>query len=282
MPSSDQLTTTYKAQQNAEAARIAAAIALYYQVKVDPANPQSVERWLALVVPHLIAASDSSAHRAASYYQAVRLADLRRDDGFRPVPTLGSVDPGVRSSLLMVGPYDYMNKAHQVSLLQVSPQQQRALLAQAKQDTVAKVAAAAVRHAQAGGRNTIIDNTERDKVALGWIRVTKAKPCYFCAMLASRGITYRSYGEHSFDASDPRFVGSGTAKVHDSCGCSMKAVYTEKDPVLSKNLKFADQWSMWGAGGGDAALRFRRGYEHYQKTGETLTWDQANAGLRGA
>lgn len=282
MASSAQLTSTYRAQQSAEAARIAALVALYYQVKVNPADPQSVETWLAVAVPRLIAASDAGAQRAAAYYQAARLADLRRDDGFRPTPTLGSVDAGVRNSLLMVGPYDYMNKAHQVGLLQVSPQQQRALLAQAKQDTVAKVAAATVRHAQAGGRNTIIDNTERDKVALGWVRVTKAKPCYFCAMLASRGITYRSYSEHSFDASDPRFVGSGTAKVHDSCGCSMKAVYTEKDPVLNQNAKFADQWSMWGAGGGDAALRFRRGYEHYQKTGETLTWDEANAGLRAA
>lgn len=278
--SSEQLTDTYKAQQTAEAAKIAALIALYYQTRVDPADQQSVEAWLALMIPRLIAASDTGAYRAAAFYQAARDADLARGDGFRALPTLGAIDDGVRKSLLVVGPYDYANKARAIELLKVSPAQQRALLAQAKQETVKKVGAAAIRHAQAGSRNTIIDNTERDKVALGWVRVTDGDPCYFCAMLASRGLHYRAFKESSFDMSDPRFTGSGNAKVHDSCGCSMKPVYTKDDPVLARTSQFQDMWSMWGAGGGDAALRFRRGYTHFRETGDYITWDEANKGLR--
>lgn len=277
----ERLTDQYKAQQNREAARIAAMIALLYSRAVDPASQSSVDRWLEIMIPRLIKASDSGAMSAVQFFEA-----LRKIEGvnapFKATPTLGMIDEGVRKSLLTVGPYDYMNKMADIKRLDVSPAQQEALIRQAKITTTKAVTAAAVRHAQAGSRQTIIDNVDRDKVALGWVRVTKASPCAFCAMLASRGITYRAFKEDSFSMSDARFQGSGDAKVHDSCGCSIKAVYSKDDPVLARTDKFAEMWSMWGAGGGDAALRFRRGYDHFQSTGNYLTWDQANNGLRAA
>lgn len=275
------LTDAYKAKQNRDAAKIAAAIAVYYQRAVDPLSMPSVERWLEIMIPNLIKTSDSGAMTASQFFTA-----LRRLEGvntpYAAAPTLGMVDEGVRKSLIAVGPGDFMNKAADIRRLDLSPAREQAMLAEAKQATTKAIVAASIRHAQAGSRQTIIDNTEKDKTALGWVRVTKANPCFFCAMLASRGLTYRAFKEGSFDMSDPRFTGSGNAKVHDSCGCSMKPVYDEADPVLGRVQKFADQWSMWGAGGGDAALRFRRGYDHLRKTGEYLTWDQANEGLRAA
>jgi hypothetical protein len=275
------LTDQFKAQQNREAAKIAAMIALLYSRAVDPESQSSVDRWLAIMVPRLVKAADDGAISSAAYYRALR--QLEGVNGsFRATPTLGMVDQGVSKSLLLVGPYDYMNKAADIRRLDVSPAQQQALLRQAKITTTKAVTAAAMRHAQAGARQTVIDNTERDKVALGWVRVTKAAPCAFCAMLASRGITYRSFKQDSFSMSDPRFTGSGDAKVHDSCGCSIKPVYSKDDAILGRTQKFADMWSMWGAGGGDAALRFRRGYDHFRETGNYLTWDEANKGLRAA
>lgn len=275
------LTATYKAQQNRDAAKIAAAIALYYSSRVNVLDPQSVEDWVNLVVPRLIATSDTGATRAASYFQAIRTIELLATD-YRATPTLGVVDSGVRKSLLTVGPYDMVNKMREIDKLDVAPQQRTAMIAEAKAVTTKKIAAAAIRHAQAGGRQTIIDNVDQDKTALGWVRVTKADPCFFCAMLASRGVTYRAFKEGSFDASDARFTGAGDAKVHDNCGCSLKPVYSKNDPLVKQTDKFAEMWSMWGAGGGDAALRFRRGYDHFQETGDYLTWDQANEGLRAA
>lgn len=275
------LTDSYKAKQNRDAAKIAATIALLYSRAVDPASQRSVDRWLALVIPRLIRASDDGALSATAFYDALRRLE-GVNDPFRPVPTLGMVDEGVRKSLLTVGPYAYMNKAAQIERLDLSPAQTRAALAEAKSLTTKAVASATIRHAQAGSRQTIVDNTEQDPVALGYVRVTKADPCFFCAMLASRGLSYRAFKEDSFAMSDPRFTGSGDAKVHDNCGCSMKPVYLESDPVLARTEKFADMWSMWGAGGGDAALRFRRGYDHLRKTGDYLTWEQANEGLRAA
>jgi hypothetical protein len=272
------LTTSYKAQANREAAKTAALIALYYQQRVDPSSIESVNRWLDLVIPRLITASDSGADRAAFFFDAIRRLELGVNaPTFKAEAAKGFIDEGVRKSLLAVGPYDYANKVAAIERLNVSPQQQRALLAEAKQVTSGKVASAVVRHAQAGGRQTIHENSQRDEVALGWVRVTKAKPCAFCAMLASRGLQYRAFKEGSFDLSDARFTGDGDAKVHDNCGCSLKPVYARNDPLVDQTKQFADMWSMWGAGGGDAALRFRRGYDHWRETGDFLTWDQVAA-----
>lgn len=276
------LTAAFKAQQNRDAARVAALVALYYRTKVDVEDPESVNAWLAIVVPRLISGSDSGARRAAAYFDVLRRVEVPTAPRYAAVPSLGVVDAGVAKSLMAVGPGDYMNKAKVIRQLDVSPQQERALLAEAKQVTEGKLAQAAVRHAQAGGRQTVYDNSERDRVALGWVRVTRPQPCWFCAMLASRGLQYRAFKEGSFDASDAQFTGDGNAKVHDKCGCSLKPVWTTNDPLVEKTEAFADLWARWGAGGGDAALRFRRGYEHWQKTGEYLSWETANAGLRAA
>lgn len=270
------LTQSYKTTANREAAKIAALIALYYRSRVNVEDPESVEAWLALMIPRLIAFSDAGADRAALYFNTLRQLETGLAD-FRAEPSYGTVDPGVRKSLLSVGPFDYMNKAAEIRNLDVGPQQEKALLLDAKQVTAKKLAAAAVRHAQAGGRQTVHDNSALDKTALGWVRVTRPEPCAFCAMLASRGIHYRSFKEGSFAASDAQFTGTGDAKVHDQCGCSLKPVYAKNDPILGLNKKFADQWTLWGAGGGDALTRFRRGYDHWRETGENLTWEQANA-----
>ena len=56
------------------------------------------------------------------------------------------------------------------------------------------------------GRNTIIDNVQRDRKAHGWYRVTEPKPCYFCALIATRGPVYRSEQTADF-------------KAHDHCRC---------------------------------------------------------------
>lgn len=275
------LTQAYKAQANREAAKIALAISLYYRVRVDPESPQAVEAWLLRFIPSLISASDSGAARAAVYYDSLRRLELgTAAPAFRATPATGYIDEGVRKSLLSVGPYDYVNKIAEIKdTANLSEGQRQAMIAEAKEVTAKKVASAVVRHAQAGGRQTVHENSQTDKEAIGWIRVTRAEPCYFCAALASRGIHYRPFKEGSFDLSNARFSGEGDAKVHDECGCSLKPVYASNDFMLKQNKRFQEMWSMWGAGGGDAMLRFRRGYDHFRETGEYLTHEQASAPL---
>jgi len=96
---------------------------------------------------------------------------------------------------------------------------------QAAQNASVQAVGAAMRHVGNGGRDTVLTLVENDRAALGWIRVTSGNPCSFCAMLASRGITWGRYNQQSFAASDVKFAddprvdpgGRPTAKVHDNC-----------------------------------------------------------------
>lgn len=268
---SERLTAAYKAQQNRRAAVVAAVVAAYYRSKVQVDDPDSVERWLDLVLPRIMREHDTIARLGATYASEIRRIELPNVAALTFEPSVGAVAEQVRRSLRVVGPNDFQNKMRDIRRTDADPNTIRALEAEAREITTKKVAATVVRHAQNGGRQSIIDAADGDALALGYVRVTKAKPCFFCAMLASRGLVF---AEDSFDDSDPRFTGDGNAKVHDECGCTMKPVYNRKtDQALAATKDFEDMWSRWGAGGGDAALRFRRGYQHFVDTGTYLDFD---------
>ena len=275
---SEALTQAFKATENRRAAKIAAAVALYYQQRVNVEDPSSIERWLNLVVSRIIGGSDDGARRAALYYNASRRIEAPGAPQFSAQASLGMVNEGVRESLLTQGPYDVVNKTVKIQKLDIPPTEAKLMIAQAKKESIKKVAASTIRHVQAGGRQTVWDNSIQDEVALGWIRVTKANPCWFCAMLASRGIQFRSFSEGSFANSDSRFTGDGNAKVHDSCGCSLKPSWAENDPIVKTSESFLDMWNEWSFGSSkEAMLNFRLGYEHFQETGISLTPEQIAA-----
>lgn len=269
------LTNAYRQQQVTRAAAVAALVAAYYRSKVDVEDPAAVERWLEIMLPRLMREHDSTARRAAVFAQTLRRLEVPGAAPFTYQPTDGANLEQVRKSLLVVGPGSYLDKARQIDREDVNDQQRKALLVEAKQVSAGRVAAAAVRHVQNGGRKTLVEGALADPAALGHVRVTKAGACFFCVMLASRGLVF---AEDSFADSDPRFTGDGEVKVHDSCACTMKPVYSRADdPFLKDSEKFQDFWERWGAGspGGPAALlRFRRGYNYWLKTGEFLSWEQ--------
>lgn len=275
---SEALTRAFKAQENREAAKIAATVALAYQVRVNVEEPSSIERWLTLIVGKLISSNDNGARRAAAYFQAARALEIPDAPRFSATAAIGMVDEGVRESLLAVGPYAVTNKVTKARESGASTADVKIIQSRANREAVRALAASTIRHAQSGSRQTIENNSIQDRTALGWIRVTKASPCFFCAMLASRGVQWRPYSEGAFDESNARFTGDGNAKVHDECGCAFKPVWTDNDPILEKSDEFADMWSTWGNGTSMEAVRnFRVGYEHFQRTGESLTPEQIAA-----
>jgi hypothetical protein len=174
--------------------------------------------------------------------------------GYEFTPRVGAVAEQIEKSLRFVGPESQLAKVKKIRELDLPPLSKVAMIEQAREVTTRKIAGSVARHAQNGGRQTLYDNILEDPVALGYIRVTKTDPCFFCAMLASRGIVY---GEDSFDFSDPRFTGSGNAKVHDSCACSLKPVYDTQDPMLVDVANFE---ALWYQSDG-TALGFRQMYE---------------------
>lgn len=77
------------------------------------------------------------------------------------------------------------------------------------------------------GRETVLEAVRRDEAALGWARVTDAKPCAFCAMLASRGPVYKER--------TVRF------RAHDHCTCTAEPVY-EGSNWPGRAREFHDLW----------------------------------------
>ena len=275
------LTGAYRAQQARRAAALAALVAAYYKTRVDPQSTASIERWLEIMVPRILREHDLQARAGAQFGDAIRrleVPDVR--DGFRFEPVRAATEEQIRTSLSVVGPAAFQNKMTDIRgttsrrVARIDEEDQvtietvvddaleQQMIADAKDVTSARVAGAVARHVQNGGRATVHDNVQRDRVALGWIRVTRETPCYFCAMLASRGIEWGPYSEKSFDRSDARFTGEGRAKVHDACQCSVKPVYSEDDALLEQSKRFEDLWYQYSSGSGARAiLTFRQGYE---------------------
>lgn len=108
-------------------------------------------------------------------------------------------------------------------------------------DTSAQAASASAgRHVANAERDQIKQTAKADPRALGYIRTLGPDPCFFCAMLASRGPVYES---DSFDDSDPRFEGPGSAKVHDNCSCGLRPVFTRgASEIPELNGLFMDMW----------------------------------------
>lgn len=101
-------------------------------------------------------------------------------------------------------------------------------------------------------------NKRRHQKVIGYARFTDSDPCYFCAVLASRGAVYsaNSFREIS------KAYGDNIAAVHDHCKCSLRPVFRTADSMDDRAHYFKAQWDKLTANdsGKDAMKAFRRGY----------------------
>lgn len=267
------LTEARRIQQSRRAAVIAALVASYYRRNVKVDDQRSIDRWLEMMLPRILEEHGKQAVAAAKYGNTLRTLELgggRSSYVFEPVEALSLEQ--LERSLRFVGPdrerkgleiledrapYGTPEREGESRDVKISRANTRkALEEEVREAATRSVAGAVARHAQNGARQTTYDNVKADPVCLGYLRVTKSDPCYFCAALASRGIIY---GEDSFDLSDPRFTGKGTAKVHDSCACALKPVYTDSDEYTVDAANFEALWDRLSDGG--SMYEFRRNYE---------------------
>lgn len=115
-------------------------------------------------------------------------------------------------------------------------------LSLARVDPVALAAGAeaAARLALSAGRGVIEQTVRQDRLAVGWMRVTDANPCAFCAMLASRGPVYKSAAAAGFEL-DP--VRGPVNRYHDHCACQVIPVFT-REPVLPETTRrWQEAWT---------------------------------------
>jgi len=235
------LTEAERLAQARNGALVAYVVAQLWLRSIDPDDIDgSSFDLINRLLPMIKQRRELSQQLARTYYTNFRAAEVKGGDGFAlPAPTEFLTD-AVQTSLRVTGPIALKKRIAALPLTDLTtPAVQKALIKQAIDDTAIDISGAATRHVMNGGRDEIQSALDEDREALGYIRVTDGDPCYFCAMLASRGPVYD--GE-SFDQSDPRFIGKGSHKVHDHCGCGVEPVYSRKTKWPGKAKAAETAW----------------------------------------
>lgn len=172
---------------------------------------------------------------AAAYYQGFRLAEGESEPtDVRVAPLDDEVLARARTSLRVTG----------LATIQRLEQQN---IPNALSTSLVRVSGALSRHVLDGGRETIFDAISRDRRAMGWARVTAGRPCYFCAMLASRGPVYSRE--------------RGNFRAHDHCACHLEPVFRTTTDWPGRGREFRDLYESVTRGEPDPINAFRRAYE---------------------
>jgi hypothetical protein len=154
----------------------------------------------------------------------------------------------VRENLLVLGPLNQDRKTRTARY--VEPEEVDEGRAEAHTKAGRRQAAAAERNVMNGARGPLYLAAQRDKRAIGYVRVSKTgTPCGFCAMLISRGVVYKS--EKTAGDQD---------LWHDNCHCIAVPVFSmgqyESNALFALNREYQALWNehIKGKYSGDAAL----------------------------
>jgi hypothetical protein len=183
-----------------------------------------------------------SVTQAQQFYAQDRIAA-----GITGAPPVVSVPPPspqlVTATLDSTGPYALLGR-----IKQAQP------IAQAMESTSVVMSGAASRLIQNGARQAVLAAVQADPEAVAWMRVTAANPCSFCAMLASRGFSYKSQESAAFLA-------------HNHCRCVAVPAFTAKDIEALRDNGLYREWKQVtkGYSGKDALNAWRRYWD--QKMG---------------
>lgn len=270
-PAADLLTRNARARQAGIAAETARLMIRLWPLLDQQNIDGTTARWLQAVLAVLRIQRSKSATYAAGYATAFRQAELGLGVApFTPEIAAALDEAAAVTSMMVTGPqrlrkmleeqnhaaFDLVDARERgrpdPSILPLGPRD--------IQVVQASVARAGIRHVRNGERDTLDNAVRADPKIRGYVRTTDGDPCFWCAMLASRGPVYTA---DSFDQSDPRFHGPGRHKVHDGCGCSLEPVYFDNAPFPGRSAEFDTLWreSTNGKSGKDALRAFRQAYE---------------------
>lgn len=207
-------------------------------------NPADIDASWARLEPAVITLAgigrDASAALGLQYYRAFRLAEGQ--EGAAPLVTLAA---GWRERATVAFRVTGPVKAKALQTLRMPD---------ISGQTFNSLSGSVQRYVSDGGRDAIFSSLdaerEQRKVRIGWARVTATKPCFFCAMLASRGAAYTSKETADF-------------RAHDHCACSVEPVYFGDNRLPGRAGEFRSLWNETTADtkGHESVLAFRRAYE---------------------
>jgi hypothetical protein len=210
------LTQAHGRQQLAlRAATIRDIIKLYPMW--NPFEPGSLERFVQVVTLLTQQRATNSAALAARYYEMFKSVDLGLTMGkavaLAEPATAAEIEAAIRATAV-AGFWRGMGAGQTTE--------------QALNNGLVQLAGSISREVLNGGRDTIVNEVQRDPDASGWIRVSDGDPCAFCAMLLSRGPVYKEE--------------SAGFEAHDHCACGAEPVYRgSKWPAA--NQKYHELWN---------------------------------------
>jgi hypothetical protein len=193
-----QLTEAHRLAQVRLGAQTAALVAATFPLLNPDDLTGSFPTWLQVVSPIVQAQRAKSSGLAAGYLSTFRTLELGED--FDPILAGDVADEALATSMLVTGPIAIRSRLGAGFDL-----------ARTLDMSMAGAAAAGMRHALNGGRETIVETVRADHRARGYERVTSGAACDFCEELAGRGAVY------SEDSAD--------FESHDHCSCSAEPVY---------------------------------------------------------
>lgn len=239
------LASAHRRQQAQLRTRIVSDMVTLWNSEFDPSQPgTSWPEVRRLTVSVIRDRYPVSVRLATDYYsQARQIAGLTGD--FQPVSVPQPPEEQLVSALNATGIAAYRTALGGGQ----SPNQ-------AKNTAGVTLSGAASRLVAEGGRQTVHRSAEQDDQALGYMRITDADPCSFCAMLASRGPTYKT----AATAGDPR---GGGRRYHDHCACTAAPVFGSDDEWMSQAEDLSQQWVRVTSGlsGDEARNAWRRYWE---------------------
>jgi hypothetical protein len=256
----DRLTSAYRADQVRNAAKLSAKLRRRYQ-GVDLTNPMSGRNFIEVATQDVVTHHQRASAEADTYLRA--LHSLEGPRGLVVVDRAEVNLEQIRRSLAAVGLGMARQRLSKVQGEVETPAGRQAMeraVKVAKGVNTAAVMGAGIRLAQDGARDTVREFVKQNGTVKGYVRVTAGddKVCYFCAMLASR----IDWKEGSFDDINDEFVGPGTAKVHDSCRCHLRPIYSRELP--DETIEYRRWWAEFSGAAIDgddrgALKNFRRG-----------------------
>lgn len=242
--------------------------------RLDATAPE----WLRLSTLTIAEHRRESARLAAAYYEQLRAAELPDEEPYRArwldsVPETAA-DDAIRQSLIVTGPVSVKKASARLAGLAELGESEVAerKLEKIRETALTQVEGAAVRHVLDGGRELLREEATQDRVALAFARVSDGNPCYFCALMISRGFVFRTEdaaGRRANTATKSRrgpreaFVGDGLYKFHDHCACTVEPLFTQDTPAPDQAKKYAEIYrDATARKSGPAALTaFRAAYD---------------------
>jgi hypothetical protein len=244
-PAGRATSTAHRLAQGRVSARVVADVLGIWR-SLDPLRLTD-PGWTGQVLASLARHRDDSAELAADYYRDFRRAEAPAAPAFAPRSLVAGTSSLWRNRALTSLRVTGTRVVTRLILGGWDP-------ARALDKAGPAVAAASSRHALAAGRDVVDSALRTDPAARGWLRVTDGDPCWFCAMLASRGAVYLTRRSASTR-------GGTDEPYHDGCGCQTEPVFRVAE-LPDASRRFAALWetSTEGLSGKAARNAFRRAH----------------------